>query len=405
MKLRAIIYLLCVSTVLFFSAPVTEAFAQEATATLDEASTSTTTAAVEAALLTQEEVELVFDVGTVTKIVEEQSLEVDGIEKYIQRLQVENKRTGEVSEITMGNEFQPLLDEQRFSVGDAIVLTTQQDFEGNEFTVLVDVFRLPILFFLAAVFVVLVSLVGGVRGVLSIGGMLGTFLILGWYLLPELLAGANPVFVSSVAAVVAGAVTIYLAHGFHRKSHIALGAIIAVLLVVAVLSSFTVTAARLFGLGDEQAYFLQFAEYGSINLQGLFLAGIIIGALGVLDDIVVAQVSVVEQLLGANKKMTKQELYFRALEVGKDHVASLVNTLVLAYAGTSLPLFLLVFADTGMPLWVKINDQVIAEEVVRTLSGSIGLVLAVPLTTLLAVYLLDAEKVRKATSKGTLHVH
>ena len=341
-----------------------------------------------------------YDRGVVLEVLEEVAFEYDGKTTYAQRLQVRNMRTQEVSELTVGSEFQPLLPEQRFSGGSGIILTSQSDYEGNEYVVLVDFFRLPILLFLGVIFLVVVGLVGGSRGMLSVGGMLATFFILGWYLLPALLSGANPVVVSTIAAVVAGAVTVYLSHGFHKKSHIAFGSIVLILVVVVLLARFAVVAARLFGLGDEQAYFLQFADYGSINLQGLFLAGIIIGALGVLDDIIVAQVSVVEQLLGANAKLSKQELYFRALEVGKDHVASLVNTLVLAYAGASLPLFLLVFADTGMPLWVKLNDQVIAEEIVRTLSGSIGLVLAVPLTTLLAAYALKPSDVQDNAHHG-----
>jgi len=342
-----------------------------------------------------------YDIGKVTAVIEEEEFEVDGNRAFIQKLRVQNQKTDEISEVMVGSEFQPVLEAQRFTVGDQVILTTQADAENNEFTVLADMYRIPILLFLAMVFLVLVAVVGGTRGMLSIIGMLSTFFILGWYMLPAILQGTSPVLVSVIASITAGAVTIYLAHGFNRKSHVAFGSIVAVLVVVILLSTYVVQLARLLGLGDEQAYFLQFAEYGSINLQGLFLAGIIIGALGVLDDIVVAQVSVVEQLLGANSSLSKQEIYFRALEVGKDHVASLVNTLFLAYAGTSLPLFLLVFVDSGVPWWVKVNNQVIAEEIVRTLTGSIGLVLAVPLTTFLAVYLLSAEDAAKNSKKFT----
>lgn len=349
-----------------------------------------------------------FQVGTVLEVLKEESFDADGETYYIQTLLVKNKETGETSEVTVGSDFQPIVAEQRFKPGDSVILTAQTDYEGNEFTVLVDLYRIPVLLFLVAGFFLLVAAVGGTRGVLSIVGMVATFLILGLYMLPAILQGSDPVVVSVITSIATGAVTIYLAHGFNRKSHVAFGSISAVLLVVIFLSAITVQLARLLGLGDEQAYFLRFAEYGAINLQGLFLAGIIIGALGVLDDIVIAQVSVVEQLMGANSKLSKQEYYFRALEVGKDHVASLVNTLIMAYAGTSLPLFLLVLVDTGIPWWVKINDQVIAEEIVRTLTGSIGLVLAVPLTTLLSVYLLSPKEAQKQVQKhgaGHLHQH
>ena len=346
-----------------------------------------------------------YDVGSVLDIIEEQASDVDGTTVYIQKLRVKNNQTEEVSEVTVGSEFQPILEAQRFSIGDMVVLTTQTDFENNQFTVLVDMFRIPILLFVTLAFFALVAAVGGVRGILSIVGMLSTFLVLGWYMLPAILSGSSPIVVSVIASVMVGFMTIYLAHGFNRKSHIAFGSIVAVLLVVVVLSSVVVSTSHLLGLGDEESYFLQFANYGEINLQGLFLAGIIIGALGVLDDIVIAQVSVVEQLLAVQKKISKQELYFRALEVGKDHVASLVNTLVLAYAGTSLPLFLLFFVNTDIPAWVKINDQIIAEEIVRTLTGSIGLVLAVPVATLLAVYFLNVEHVKKLAKTGMISGH
>lgn len=370
----------------------TVAFAQESSAT-ESANGETNTALLENGVDTIVEPKM-FEVGVVIRVLEEQTFAVEGTTVHVQRLEVQNNTTGEISEVQVGNEFQPLVAAQKYSVGDKIILSSQTDYESNEYTVVVDRYRIPILVVLVILFFVTVAAVGGLRGALSILGMFSTFGILGWFLLPQILAGANPVTMSVVAAIISAAVTIYLAHGWSNKSHVAFGSIVVVLGVVIVLSNFVVKATHLLGLGDEQAYFLQFAEYGNIHLQGLFLAGIIIGAFGVLDDIVVAQVSVVGQLMVANKKLTRQELYFSALEVGKDHVASLVNTLVLAYAGTSLPLFLLVFVDTGIPLWVKINDQVIAEEIVRTLTGSIGLVLAVPVTTLLAVFFLDKKSVK-----------
>lgn len=405
MKRRVLVLLLAMASIVFFA---TSRVSAQDTVRVEPVATESAEQMVEPVIQTnlEEASPGEFQVGTVLEVLKEESFEADGETYYIQTLLVKNKETGETSEVTVGNDFQPIVAEQRFKPGDSVILTAQTDYEGNEFTVLVDLYRIPVLLFLAVGFFLLVAAVGGFRGVLSIAGMVATFFILGLYMLPTILQGGDPVVVSVIASIAAGAVTIYLAHGFNRKSHVAFGSISAVLVVVIFLSAVTVQLARLLGLGDEQAYFLRFAEYGSINLQGLFLAGIIIGALGVLDDIVIAQVSVVEQLMGANSKLSKQEYYFRALEVGKDHVASLVNTLIMAYAGTSLPLFLLVLVDTGIPWWVKINDLVIAEEIVRTLAGSIGLVLAVPLTTLLAVHLLSASDGDKGKRKTVfVHVH
>lgn len=156
------------------------------------------------------------------------------------------------------------------------------------------------------------------------------------------------------------------------------------MIAVAALSHGAVISGRLTGLGSEEATFVQFLGSGTVNLRGLLLGGIMLGALGVLDDIAVSQVAVVFELAAAKPKIKFEELFRRAYTVGKTHVASLVNTLVLAYAGANLPLFLLFMTSQNTPAWVALNSQVIAEEVVRTLVGSIGLVLAVPLTTLLA---------------------
>jgi uncharacterized membrane protein len=139
------------------------------------------------------------------------------------------------------------------------------------------------------------------------------------------------------------------------------------------------------GNGTEDAFFLQ-ANSLKINLQGVFLSGIIIGVLGVLDDVTTGQSAAVEELHFANPTLGFSELYRRGLSVGREHIASLVNTLVLAYTGVSFPFLLLYGSRQLQPLWVTLNGNFIAEEIVRTLVGSSVLVIAVPLTTLLAAY-------------------
>nr|MBP9819944.1 YibE/F family protein [Candidatus Woesebacteria bacterium] len=169
---------------------------------------------------------------------------------------------------------------------------------------------------------------------------------------------------------------------------------------VGLLSLSTVRAAQLVGLGSEEAYFLQFGPTAQINLQGLLLAGILLGALGVLDDIVVSQVSVVHELKAVSPGLSFEELYQRGLEVGRDHVASLVNTLVLAYAGANLPLFLLFYLNTQSPFWVTLNSDIIAEEVLRTLVGSVALVTAVPVATALAAWVYTRQEADEPALKS-----
>jgi len=161
------------------------------------------------------------------------------------------------------------------------------------------------------------------------------------------------------------------------------------------LATFFVNISRLLGQGSEDAMFLANSSLGEINLQGLLLAGIIIGTLGVLDDITTAQTSVVGELRLANPTLSKHELHKRALVVGKEHISSLVNTLVLAYAGASLPLFLLFSAYPDTPFWYSLNSQFISEEVVRTLVGSTALILAVPISTYIAAHFLSKTEVTK----------
>jgi uncharacterized membrane protein len=142
-----------------------------------------------------------------------------------------------------------------------------------------------------------------------------------------------------------------------------------------------VAIGKLFGLGSEEAIYLQLVPLEQLNLQGLLLGGIILGALGVLDDITTAQSAAVDELRKANPALGARELYRRGLSVGTEHITSLVNTLFLAYAGASLPLFILFTIYNDMPLWVTLNSEFIAEEIVRTVVGSVALILAVPITT------------------------
>jgi uncharacterized membrane protein len=187
----------------------------------------------------------------------------------------------------------------------------------------------------------------------------------------------------------------YLSHGINLKSHIAFASILTTLGIVSILSFIVLHLAHMSGAGSEDAIFLLVEPSIKVNLQGLLLAGIVLGTLGILDDICIAQVAVIKELIHAKPHITFSELLSRGLTVGKDHIASLVNTLILAYAGASLPLFLLFTLYNTQPWWVVLNSEMIAEEIVRTLTGSIGLVLAVPLTTILASLILLQKKQKK----------
>lgn len=251
-----------------------------------------------------------------------------------------------------------------------------------------DTYRIPSLTWMLGIFFALVIIFGRLRGLTSIIGLGISLCILALYIVPKILHGADPLITTLIGAFAIAILSIYAAHGFHTRTSIAVVSTMITLGLAALLSLLFVSLARLSGLGSEHAFYLAVSEDGSmLNFTGLLLGGILIGTLGVLDDITTAQTAVVDELKKANPQLSRAELYVKAISVGKEHIASLVNTLVLAYAGASFPLFLLFTVNPAhIPLWVIINSEFMMEEIIRTLVGSSALVLAVPITTYLASY-------------------
>ncbi|HUF32917.1 MAG TPA: YibE/F family protein [Acidimicrobiales bacterium] len=219
----------------------------------------------------------------------------------------------------------------------------------------------------------------GFRALLGVGISL---LALTTFVLPAVLEGSNPLAVALVGSSFIAFVSLYLAHGLNARTTTALLGSLGSLALVGVLSTIFVAASRFSGLADEEALFLSISAV-DLDLTGLLLGGIVIGTLGVLYDVTVTQASAVWELQRANPRYTRWELYRSAIRIGRDHIAATVNTLVLAYAGASLPLFL-IFTQADIGLLDAVNGELVAVEIVRTLCGSIGLVASVPLTTGLA---------------------
>jgi uncharacterized membrane protein len=235
---------------------------------------------------------------------------------------------------------------------------------------------------LAALFVAVVVAVGRWRGVRALAGLVFGVGVLLVFTLPSLLRLNNGLVVALVTAALVGSAVLYLAHGISTTTTVAFLGTMTALVLTALLALIFVQLANLTGLVDEADQILAITAAG-VSLPGLVVAGTVIGALGVLDDVTVTQVSAVGELHRANPTLGRVELYRRAMRIGRDHIASTVNTLVLAYAGASLPL-LLVFFQGPRPFGRVLTSEAIATEIVRTLVGSIGLVLAVPVTTGLA---------------------
>jgi uncharacterized membrane protein len=244
---------------------------------------------------------------------------------------------------------------------------------------------------LAVLFAVAVVLLGRWKGLASLAALGFSFGVLLVYLLPAILAGSDPVVVGVLGAGVIMFGTLYLSHGVSaRTSTAVLGTLLSLGLIGLLGSAFS-AATRLTGLGADTANLIAVLGTG-IDARGLLLAGVVIGALGVLDDVTMTQTSAVWELRRANPDLSSRELYTAALRIGRDHIASAVNTLALAYAGTALPV-MLAFSVSGQSFGTLITAQDVAQEVVRTLVGSIGLVAAVPITTLIAAVVARRDEV------------
>ncbi|MEK7604940.1 MAG: YibE/F family protein [Patescibacteria group bacterium] len=284
-------------------------------------------------------------------------------------------------------------DAQKVHSGETVILSVFAQ-NGKTTYVIADRYRLPSLFWLSLVFFGLVILLTGKKGLGSIAGLIISLGIISLYIVPQILNGADPLSTSIIGALIIMLVTLYLAHGFNQRTTIAVIATFVSLVLTGVLAIIAVHISKLSGLGSEDAYNLLLNAKQTINLQGMLLGGIIIGALGVLDDTTTTQSTTIAELAEANPNYSMRHLIKRGMIIGREHIASLVNTLVLAYAGAGIGIFIVItltLQNHSQPWWVIFNSEVLAEEIVRTLAGSLGLVLAVPITTVLAAFFAKHE--------------
>ncbi|HXV27163.1 MAG TPA: YibE/F family protein [Candidatus Paceibacterota bacterium] len=244
---------------------------------------------------------------------------------------------------------------------------------------------------LAALFGGLVVLVAGMHGVRALVGLAASLAIILGGLIPWILRGGNPVVAGLTCALLILMVTLYVTHGLNRKSLSALLGILLALCVVAVLTYGSVNWLALTGYGSEEVLYLRHEAPEALNFAALLIAGIVVAALGVLDDVAITQVSTVRELASSNPALRGMPLFTKAMVVGRDHIAAVTNTLVLAYVGSSLPLLLL-FGLKDFPLSFIVSGDLLAEQIILTLLSSMGLVLAVPFSTAIAVLWQRPEK-------------
>lgn len=271
------------------------------------------------------------------------------------------------------------------AVGDDIRISRQVDDAGSTTYAFYDYERTWPLVALASAFAVVIVAVARWRGLRAMIGIVIAFGVLVVFLLPALRDGASAVPVAVVASAAILYAVIYLAHGVSLRTSAALLGTLASLLLAAVLSWGAIEFAHLTGLSEDQNN--EVAAYlGNVSITGLLLAGFIIGSLGVLNDVTVTQASTAFELAALGDGASRRQVFVGAMRVGRDHIASTVYTLVLAYAGSALPLLLL-FSVANRSLGDVLTSESVAIEIARSAVGGIALALSVPLTTGIAVLL------------------
>lgn len=320
----------------------------------------------------------------IQKIDEEKEIEIMGAKQLYQKLELTITNTEKKGQkITVINGNEPMANVIKYNLNDRVFVSESTDADGKKIFVITDFIRKDSIFLLVIIFTIATLIVARWKGFSSILGMIFTFWILFSFVLPKMLQGGNPVLIALIASIFIIPITFYLSHGLNKKTTVAiLGSIIS-LLITSILAYIFIKLGHLTGLSSEEAGMLSLDKNGILNMKGILLAGIMIGALGVLDDITVSQAAVVSELSSTAKLTKVKDLYSKGMNIGRDHITSMVNTLILAYGGAALPL-LLIFINNPHPFTEVINFEIVAEEIIKTLVGSIGLVLAVPITTIIA---------------------
>jgi len=275
-----------------------------------------------------------------------------------------------------------------YKIGDKVLVSEVKDINGATDYYIVDFVRTSYLFWLAIIFVLVIIIIGKKKGFKSLVSLVISFFIIIKFIVPQIISGSSPLIVGVLGSLIILSIIIYLTEGWNKKSHIAVVSVFITLVVTFILSLIFTYLTRLTGLAQEETTFLIGTSGGTIDFKGLLLTGILIGTVGVLDDIIVGQVESVRQIRKANPNLTNKQVYKSAYEVGNTHLGAIVNTLFLTYAGASLPLLLLFyFNPAGSVSFTQvINNEIIATEIVRTLVGSIGVALSMPISTFLATF-------------------
>lgn len=318
--------------------------------------------------------------------VKQQNIEVEILEGPLMGQKVVHTGISELDVISSDN----------YNIGDKVFLSQSKDSEGNSIFYVSGYVRSASLGWLLVFFIFVVLVIGGNKGFWALVSLTASFFLIMKVLVPLVFLGYDPLVVGIIISFLVLLLLVYLTEGWNRKSHISIISIALALLATALLAQIFGSWSRLSGTAQEEVTFLIFSAKEAINFHNLLLAAIIIGTLGVLDDIVIAQVEAVSQIREANSKLPNKKVFEMATKIGQAHLGAIINTLFLAYVGASLPLILLfnLNQEPFLSFSQVINNEEIATEIVRTLVGVIGLCLAAPIATAMAVKYGQSKKIK-----------
>lgn len=324
--------------------------------------------------------------GRVLSIEKEEVKEIPGTDTKtsFQTINVEiidGKEKG--NRITIENDYLNLEEGEIF-----YLMHTVGSFDGLDYYSVKDPYRLPHVLVIVGLFVLAVFIFGGKQGVRGLASLIGSFILIFFLLLPGILHGYSPLLVTIAVSSLIIVLGSYITHGFNRTTSSAVLGMVLTVSITGILAYWAVHFTRLSGFGSEEVMYLNFNSRGSIDILGLLLGGVIIGLLGVLYDAAIGQAVSVEELTRIAPHVPRKTIYQRALRIGREHIGALVNTLAIAYVGASLPLLLLFYQTSSASVAQIANTEIFSTEIVRIMIGSIGLVLAVPITTLVSVLML-----------------
>lgn len=262
-----------------------------------------------------------------------------------------------------------------------IKLSSEQD--GRIKANIVNVSREDHLKLLGIIFLVVIIIFGGIKGILSVTSLGISGLVIVKIMIPLIVDGHNPMLVAIVSTIIIILISFILISGFTRKSFVAIIGTVGGTIIAGILAKVFTDLCSITGLASEEVNFLITYMDTVIDYRGLYLSGVLIGAIGVVMDVSMSITSVIFELKTQNPNMNFAELVGSGLKVGRDIMATMVNTLILAYVGGAMPI-LLVFHFMRMPLGSLVSMEILSTEIIRSLCGSIGLILTIPLTSLVA---------------------